>query len=238
MIWAWDTLRDTLREQMLLIPASVEDYVGADNPVRFIEAFVDDLDLTEAGICRSTPKATGRPGYAPRDLLKLYLYGYLNRVRSSRRLAAEAGRNLEVMWLLRGLRPDFRTIADFRQGNRDAFKKVFRAFVMLCRRLDLLGGELLAVDGTRLKAVNSRKRNFTRQKLADWIKSADERIEEYLAHLDRADCSEAEAEGAVQRAAALTAKIAPGCVKTDDRCSAGFLRRMLRSDRSQDAGRR
>src|SRR6195952_6025353 len=125
------------REQMLLLPASVDDDVTADNPVRFIAAFVDDLDLSTAGFIRSRPEATGRPGYDPGDLLKLYLYGYLNRVRSSRRLAAEAGRNLEVMWLLRGLRPDFRTIADFRRGNRDAFKKVFRAFVMLCRRLDL-----------------------------------------------------------------------------------------------------
>lgn len=193
---------------MLLIPASIEDYVAADNPVRFIEAFVDGLDLAAAGFARSMPKATGRPGYAPGDLLKLYLYGYLNRVRSSRRLSTEAGRNLEVMWLLRGMRPDFRTIANFRGDNRDAFKPVFRAFVMLCRRLDLFGRELLAVDGTRLKAVNSRRRNFTRQKLADWIKLADERIEEYLTHLDRADQTEAQADGAAMRAATLKAKIA------------------------------
>jgi transposase len=196
------------REQMLLIPASVDDYVAADNPVRFIEAFVDELDLAATGFGRTKPKATGRPGYAPGDLLKLYLYGYLNRVRSSRRLAAEAGRNLEVMWLLRGLRPDFRTIADFRCDNRDAFKGVFRAFVTLCRRLDLFGRELLAVDGTRLKAVNSRKRNFTREKLAGWIKHADERIEEYLAHLDRADQAETQADSAATRAAALSVKIA------------------------------
>src|SRR5215207_9667775 len=183
------------REQMLLLPASVADHVAADHAVRFIEAFVDELDLGAAGFVRSRPKATGRPGHAPGDLLKLYLYGYLNRVRSSRRLAAEAARNLEVMWLLRGLRPDFRTIAGFRRDNGDVFKAVFRAFVMLCRRLDLFGRELLAVDGTRLKAVNSRKRNFTRQKLAGWIKLADERIEEYLAHLDRADQAEAQADG-------------------------------------------
>lgn len=219
------------REQMLLIPASVEDYVGVDNPVRFIEAFVDDLDLTVIGISRSIPKATGRPGYAPGDLLKLYLYGYLNRVRSSRRLAAEAGRNLEVMWLLRGLRPDFRTVADFRRDNRDAFKGIFRAFVMLCRRLDLFGRELLAVDGTRLKAVNSRKRNFTRQKLADWIKSADERIEEYLARLDRADRAEAEAEGAVQRAAALTAKITR--MRERRQAHAAMLAELIASGESQ-----
>jgi len=196
------------RDQTLLIPAAVDDYVGADNPVRFIEAFVDDLDLSTAGFARSRPKATGRPGYAPGDLLKLYLYGYLNRVRSSRRLAAETGRNLEVMWLLRGLRPDFRTIADFRSDNRDGFKAVFRAFVMLCRRLDLFGRELVAVDGTRLKAVNSRRRNFTRQKLTGWIERADELIEEYLTNLDRIDRSEARTDGDATRAAALTAKIA------------------------------
>ncbi|MET0181118.1 MAG: transposase, partial [Novosphingobium sp.] len=149
------------RDQALLLPASVEDYVTADNPVRFIDAFVDDLDLGEAGFLRSRAKATGRPGFDPGDMLRLYLYGYLNRVRSSRRLEAEAVRNLEVIWLLRGLRPDFKTIADFRRDNRAAFKAVFRAFVVLCRKLDLFGRELLAVDGTRLKAVNSRARNFT-----------------------------------------------------------------------------
>jgi transposase len=196
------------RDQMLLLPASVDDYVAADNPARFIAAFVDDLDLGVLGFDRARPKATGRPGYDPADLLKLYLYGYLNRVRSSRCLAAEAGRNLEVMWLLGGLRPDFRTIADFRRVNVAAFKPLFRSFVLLCRRLDLFGRELVAVDGTRLKAVNSRRRNFTRQKLAGWIAVADERIEEYLARLDRADQAEAEAEGAAARAAVLTAKIA------------------------------
>ena len=193
---------------MLLLPASVDDYVRIDNPVRFIAAFVDDLDLAALGFTRAQPATTGRPGYDPADLLKLYLYGYLNRVRSSRCLAAEAGRNLEVMWLLGGLHPDFRTIADFRRVNVAAFKPLFRSFVLLCRRLDLFGRELVAVDGTRLKAVNSRRRNFTRQKLAGWIKLADERIEEYLARLDRADQAEVEANGAAARAAALSAKIA------------------------------
>lgn len=196
------------RDQILLLPASVDDYVAADNPVRFIAAFVDDLNLDELGFGRARPKATGRPGYDPADLLKLYLYGYLNRVRSSRCLAAETGRNLEVIWLLGGLRPDFRTIADFRRANREAFKPLFRSFVLLCRRLDLFGRELVAVDGTRLKAVNSRKRNFTRQKLAGWIKLADERIDEYLSRLDRADCVEVEADGAARRAAVLMAKVA------------------------------
>jgi transposase len=178
------------RDQALLLPASVEDYVAADSPVRFIDAFVDDLDLGEAGFCRSRPKATGRPGYDPGDMLKLYLYGYLNRVRSSRRLEAEATRDLELIWLLRGLRPDYKTIADFRRDNRSSFKAVFRAFVVLCRKLDLFGRELLAVDGTRLKAVNNPGRNFSRDKLARYIAAADERLEGYLAELDAIDRGE------------------------------------------------
>ena len=153
------------RDQALLLPAAVDDYVEADNPVRFIDAFVEGLDLGAAGFGRARARATGRPGYDPADMLKLYIYGYLNRVRSSRCLEAETARNLEAIWLLRGLRPDFKTIADFRRDNRGAFKEVFRSFVVLCRRLDLFGRELIAVDGTRLKAVNSRDRNFTRAKL-------------------------------------------------------------------------
>jgi transposase len=142
------------RSQLLLLPEAVDDYVGSDNPVRFIDAFVDGLDLAAAGFGRVEPRVTGRPGYAPADLLKLYIYGYLNRVRSSRRLEAETHRNIEVIWLLRHLKPDFKTIADFRRDNRNAFRQVFREFVLLCRQLDLFGRELLAVDGTRIKAVN------------------------------------------------------------------------------------
>ena len=178
------------REQALLLPASIDNFVAADNPVRFIDAFVDDLDLCEAGFHRSRPRATGRPGYDPGDMLKLYLYGYLNRVRSSRRLEAEAMRNLELIWLLRGLRPDYKTIADFRRDNRAAFKAVFRAFVLLCRKLDLFGRELLAVDGTRLKAVNSRSRNFSRERLATYLAAADARLERYLVELDGIDRGE------------------------------------------------
>src|SRR6476620_185568 len=175
------------RDQTLLLPNSVADYIGPDNPVRFVEAFVDQLDLQEAGFCRVEPKETGRPAYDPADLLKLYIYGYVNRVRSSRRLETEAARNLEVIWLLCGLRPDFKTIADFRKDNRNAFKAVFREFVLLCRKLDLFGRELVAVDGTRLKAVNSTDRNFTREKLKRLIHWADERLADYLSRLDRAD---------------------------------------------------
>jgi transposase len=147
------------RNQFLLFPEAVDDYVGSDNPVRFIDTFVEGLDLQAAGFLRAEAKATGRLGYAPDDLLKLSIYRYLNRVRSSRRLEAECCRNIEVIWLLRTLKPDFRTIADFRRDNRGAFKSVFRQFVLLCRRLDLYGRELLAVDGARIKAVNNKDRN-------------------------------------------------------------------------------
>ena len=153
------------RSQTLLLPESLDEYVGPENPVRFIEAFVDGLDLAAAGFTRVDAKVTGRPGYAPTDLLKLYIYGYLNRVRSSRRLEAETHRNIEVIWLLRHLKPDFKTIADFRRDNRNAFRPIFRQFVLLCRQLDLFGRELLAVDGTRIKAVNNKDRNFTRASL-------------------------------------------------------------------------
>src|ERR1700730_488082 len=157
------------RSQLLLLPEAIDDYVSVDNPVRFINAFVDGLDLKAAGFERVEAKATGRPAYAPGDLLKLYIYGYLNRVRSSRRLEAECHRNIEIIWLLGGLKPDFKTIADFRSDNRAAFKKVFREFVILCRRLDLFGRELLAVDGTRIKAVNNKDRNFTTGSLQKFI---------------------------------------------------------------------
>ena len=175
---------------MLLLPEAVDDYVSADNPVRFIDAFVNGLDLAAAGFGRVMPKATGRPGYSPADLLKLYIYGYLNRVRSSRRLEAETHRNIEVIWLLGHLKPDFKTIADFRKDNKKAFRQVFREFVLLCRQLDLFGRELLAVDGTRIKAVNNKDRNFTRSTLTTYVKEADERLAKYLKRLDEGDGEE------------------------------------------------
>src|SRR6516165_10149555 len=183
------------RAQILLLPEALDDYVGHDNPVRFIDAFVDGLDLAAAGFIRQTPKSTGRPGYAPADLLKLYIYGYLNRVRSSRRLEAETYRNLEVIWLLRHLKPDFKTIADFRRDNRKAFRLIFRQFVVLCRQLDLFGRELIAVDGTRLKAVNNKRRNFTRASLTKYIRLADAKLDDYLQRLDTSDASEATTSG-------------------------------------------
>src|SRR6201998_2026776 len=183
------------RSQLLLLPEAVDDYVGAANPVRLIDAFVAGLDLAALGFMRATPAATGRPGYTPGDLLKLYIYGYLNRVRSSRRLEAEAHRNIEVICLLRHLKPDFKTIADFRRDNRNAFRKVFREFVLLCRRLDLFGRELLAVDGTRIKAVNNKDRNFTTGSLQKFIAAADKKLEDYLKRLDAGDAEEQSSAG-------------------------------------------
>jgi transposase/IS5 family transposase len=194
------------RSQLLLLPEVVDDYVAADNPVRFIEAFVDGLDLAAAGFARVQPKVTGRPGYAPADLLKLYIYGYLNRTRSSRRLEAETHRNIEVIWLLRHLKPDFKTIADFRRINHKAFRPVFRQFVLLCRELDLFGKELLAVDGTRIKAVNNKDRNFTRASLTEFIRLADAKLEDYLQRLDHADAAETSTSGS--RVENLAEKIA------------------------------
>lgn len=189
-------LSGTDRSQLLLLPEAVDDYVGPDNPVRFIEAFVNGLDLAAAGFARVMAKETGRPGFDPTDLLKLYVYGYINRVRSSRRLEAETHRNVEVIWLLRHLKPDFRTIADFRRVNRSAFRQVFREFVILCRQLDLFGRELLAVDGTRIKAVNNKDRNFTRGSLTKFIREADEKLADYMKRLDESDADEDKVGGA------------------------------------------
>lgn len=175
------------RSQRLLLPESIEDYIGTDNPVRFIDAFVDSLDLEASGFVRASPKSTGRPGYDPADLLKLYIYGYLNRVRSSRRLEVETHRNMEVIWLLRQLMPDFKTIADFRKNNKTAFRQIFREFVALCRSLDLYGCEVIAVDGSRIKAVNGRDRNFSEAKLKKAMALTDARLERYLKQLDDED---------------------------------------------------
>lgn len=195
------------RGQEQLLPSSVEDYVAANAPVRFIDAFVAGLDLAVLGFERAQPAATGRPGYHPHDLLKLYVYGYLHRVRSSRRLEAEATRNLEVIWLLRALRPDFKTIAEFRRANRACFKGVFKAFNLLCRKLELFGAELVAIDGAKFKAVNSPKRHYTTEQLQELVRHLDERIEEYLGRLDAEDAALADLPAAPTRAE-LQAKLA------------------------------
>jgi len=178
------------REQIYLLPEAIDDYVGPENPVRFLDVFVEKLDLAGLGFTHATPGETGRPPYDPGDLLRLYLYGYLNRIRSSRRLEMEAGRNLELMWLLRKLRPDFKTIADFRRVNRAAITQVCREFTVLCKRLDLFGGELVAIDGSKFRAVNGKGRNFNAAKLKRLLEEIESKIEVYLQHLDSQDVAE------------------------------------------------
>lgn len=175
------------RGQDFLLPASLQDYVSEDNPVRVVEAFIDELDLHALGFAGATPAETGRPAYHPSTMLKIYLYGYLNRVQSSRLLEREAQRNIELMWLTGRLAPDFKTIANFRCDNGPALRAVCRQFVMLCRSLGLFGQAVVAVDGSKFKAVNNRDRNFTANKVARRIEQVDASIERYLAALDRAD---------------------------------------------------
>ncbi|HUD84036.1 MAG TPA: transposase [Candidatus Saccharimonadales bacterium] len=162
-------LRGLDRSQSQLLPPSLEEYVGRECPVRFLDAYVEKLDLQAVGFARVQAVGAGRPPYHPSDLLKLYLYGYLHRIRSSRRLEAEAGRNLELIWLLRGLRPDFKTIADFRKDNRACFAGLFKQFNLLCRQLDRFGAELVAIDGCKFAALNNRQRHFTQERLAQLI---------------------------------------------------------------------
>jgi transposase len=180
------------RGQMALLPERLDDYIAEDNEVRVIDAFVEGLDLVDLDIERAVPARTGAPGYHPRDLLRLYVYGYLNRIRSSRRLERECHRNVEVMWLVRRLTPDHKTIADFRRVNVAALKKVWREFTLICKELDLYGRELSFIDGTKIQAVNGKDRNFTVERLKKLLPRIEERISEYLAELERQDATEAE----------------------------------------------
>ena len=175
------------RHQSTLFPERVDDYVEEDSVVRVIDAFLDRLDISGLGF-KAQPAKTGRPGYHPRTMLKIYVYGYLNRVQSSRRLEREAQRNVELMWLTGRLSPDFKTIADFRRDNGEAIRLVCREFVMLCRKLNLLG-DTLAIDGSKFKAVNNRDKNFTRAKMKRRLAEAEASIERYLQALDDADQS-------------------------------------------------
>ena len=186
-----DFIRGVSRAQGVLFPERLEDYISEDNPVRFIDAFVEGLDLEELGFNRTTPAWTGRRPYSPQDFLKLYIYGYLNKVRSSRKLEQETVRNVEVMWLLCKLSPDYKTIADFRKDNRAAFQGVFRSFTLLCGQLDLFGGNLIAVDGSKFKAVNSPNRHFTKDQLKKRVQDLDKKIDQYLQDLDDTDAKEA-----------------------------------------------
>ncbi len=181
------------RGQLTLLPEALDDYIARDNPVRFLDAFVGTLDLAGLGFSHAVLKETGRPPYHPGDLLKLYVYGYLNRLRSSRLLEREAGRNLELMWLLKRLTPDFKTIADFRRDNRQAIRQVCRQFTLFCRQLDLFGGELIAIDGSKFKAHNAKGRTFSQKKLKRQLKDLEKKIDDYLEELDQADEEEKDA---------------------------------------------
>ena len=178
------------RGQRTLLPECLDDFIDEDNPVRVIDVFVDALDLAEMSFEGIEPAATGRPSYHPSVLLKLYIYGYLNRVQSSRRLEREAGRNVEVMWLLGRLAPDHKTIADFRKDNGLAFRKVCARFVELCRGMGLLTTASVAIDGSKFKAVNNRDRNFTRAKVERRRAQLEESVARYLSQLDTADRQE------------------------------------------------
>jgi transposase len=175
------------REQSTLLPECLDDFIDESNPVRVIDAFVDALDLAELGFDGVEPAATGRPSYHPSVLLKLYIYGYLNRVQSSRRLEREAGRNVEVMWLLGRLILDHKTIADFRKGNGGALRKVCARFVELCRQMGLLTTASVAIDGSEFKAANNRDKNFTRAKVERRLTQLEDSVARYLSQLDTAD---------------------------------------------------
>src|SRR6267154_1887610 len=195
------------RGQTTLFPECLEDWIDEGNPVRAIDAFVEKLDLLGLGFDGVAPEATGRPSYHPSGLLKLYIYGYLNRVQSSRRLEREAGRNLEVMWLTGRLVPDHKTIADFRKDNSLAIRKVCARFVALCRELGLLTTASVAIDGSKFKAVNNRDKNFTRAKMERRVAQIEESVARYLSQLDTADLQEP-SEALAAKTAHLKEKIA------------------------------
>ena len=178
------------RSQSILLPECLEDFVGEDNTVRVIDAFVEELDLASLGFDSVQPEATGRPAYHPSLLLKIYIYGYLNRIQSSRRLEREAQRNMELMWLTGRLAPDFKTIANFRKDNGKAIRNVCSQFVVLCRKLNLFSEAVVAIDGSKFKAVNSQDKNLTKGKLRARLEQVEANIAKYLAALDTADRQE------------------------------------------------
>ena len=185
-----DFIEGENRFQATLFPEQLDDYIAEDNSVRVIDVFIDGIDLPGMGF-KTVPEILGRPAYHPATMLKLYVYGYLNRVLSTRRLEREAGRNVELMWLLGRLAPDFKTIADFRKDNTKAVRLVCREFVMICRKLDLFSEAFVAIDGSKFKAVNNRDRNFTRAKLKRRLEDIDKSIDRYLAQIESADRLEA-----------------------------------------------
>ena len=202
------------RGQSTLFPECLEDWICEDNPVRVIDVFVGGLDLAELRFCGVDPEATGRPSYHPSVLLKLYIYGYLNRVQSSRRLEREACRNVEVMWLAGRLVPDHKTIADFRKDNGPAIRKVCAQFVAVCREIGLLTTASVAIDGSKFKAVNNRDKNFTRAKMERRLAQIEESVARYLSQLDTADLQEP-----TEALAAKTAHLKEKLASWRPRCS-------------------
>lgn len=201
-------IEGTNREQAVLFPAVIDDYVSGDNPVRFVDEFVNRLELGALGFRKAEPEERGRPAYDPRDILKLYVYGYLNEIRSSRKLERETRRNVELMWLLRRLTPDHKTIANFRKENAGALPAVFREFSKVCRQLNLFGRELVGIDGSKFRAVNSADRNFTAAKLNKRLQWIEEKIAQYLGALEREDEAETkEDEGSAAKLAAQLAAL-------------------------------
>jgi transposase len=188
------------RKQATLLPECLDDFIAEDNPIRIVDAFVDELNLVSLGFEGATPASTGRPSYHPAVLLKVYIYGYLNRVQSSRRLERECQRNVELMWLTGRLAPDFKTIAEFRRGNGDGIRNVCRRFVMICRDMKLFARVAVAIDGSKFKAVNSRDQNFTPNKIARRQEQIERSIQRYLDALDTADRTQpAEVEAKTER---------------------------------------
>ena len=175
------------RQQAALLPECLDDFIAEDNTVRIVDVFIDELDLADLGFDGANPAATGRPSYHPAVLLKLYLYGYLNRIQSSRRLERECQRNVELMWLTGRLAPDFKTIADFRRDNGKGIRNVCRRFVRLCRELKLFTEGVVAIDGSKFKAVNNRERNYTPGKIERRERELEESIQRYLDALETAD---------------------------------------------------
>ena len=204
------------RQQTTLLPECLDDWVDESNPVRAVDVFVDALELRDLGFDGVDPAATGRPAYHPSSMLKLYIYGYLNRIQSSRRLEREAGRNLEVMWLTGRLVPDHKTIADFRKDNGPAIKKVCAQFVALCRKMGLLAKTSVAIDGSKFKAVNSRDNNFTKGKMERRLAQIEESVARYLSQLDTADRQTSAGEEPSEMLAARTTRINEKLAKLEE----------------------
>src|ERR1022692_3270110 len=204
------------RQQTTLLPECLDDWVDESNAVRAVDVFVDALELRDLGFDGVDPAATGRPAYHPSPMLKLYIYGYLNRVQSSRRLEREAGRNLELMWLTGRLVPDHKTIADFRKDNGPAIKKACVQFVALCRKMGLLAQASVAIDGSKFKAVNSRDNNFTKGKMERRLAQIEESVARYISQLDTADRQTAAGEAPSEELAARTTRLKEKLAKLEE----------------------